>query len=429
MDPQLRRDWIVEDEMVIAIVVVLLLLAAAPPALAGDSVLVVGEDRIERRWDRHLPPDTHPMTPDAPERARPAAGPTVRESLDRALRKGGISEAQHERFNRIYTEARAVLRRRETVGRKCRIQVARVLGVIQTMSSRGTLNGGRMPALFLQLRRNKEFWEREPRVALGERVEFKGDPLLFQHYEGFGLQIQPLGNFGKANGLWTECQERPEDCKRNKLHALLSSLLRVASWRAGAKTWEYWFPFGGGYPPWASGMAQATGMQALARGATFFAEPRFMITARKALPLFHKPPTAGVRVRSGRGHHYLLYSFSPGLRVLNAFLQSITGLYDYAKLNGDGRARELFEAGDRAARRELPRYDDGDWSLYSLGGVEASKSYHQLVIQFLENLCERTKTRIYCRYARKFTRYLNARGGPLPPPTGEPAPGPRCGVV
>jgi hypothetical protein len=412
--------------MLVPILAALLLLAAAPPALAGDSVLTVEGDHVERRWEPALPPDPGPLTPDPPP-AHTAAGPTVRESLDRALKRGGISEAQHERFSRIYTEARAVLRKRRTVARRCRIQLARVIGVIQTMSARGTLNGGRMPALFLQLRRNTEFWQLEPRIESGDRVDFDDDPMVFQHYPGFGLQIQPLGNFGFANGLWNECQETPKECKPKKLHALLSSMLRVASWRAGAKAWEYWFPFGGGYPPWASGMAQATGMQALARGATFFAEPRFMIAASRALPLFRRPPPAGVRVRSGRGFHYLLYSFSPGLRVLNAFLQTITGLHDYAKLNDDARARRLFRAGDRAARHELPRYDDGDWSLYSLHGVEASKSYHALVIQFLENLCERTQARIYCRTARRFTRYLNARGGPPPPQPRDPGEGPRCG--
>jgi hypothetical protein len=301
--------------------------------------------------------------------------------------------------------------------------------VIQTISSRGALNGGRMPALFLQLRRNTEFWKREPRIKVADRVSFGRDPLLYQHYEGLGLQIQPLGNAGFANGLWNECQERPKDCRRNKLQALLSSMLRVRSWRAGARTWEYWFPFSGAYPPWTSGMATATAMQALARGAVFFAEPRFMIAASKALPTFRKSSPAGVRARSGRGNHYLLYSFAPGLRVLNAFLQTLTGLYDYAKLNEDDAARTLFRAGDRAMRRELPRYDDGDWSLYSLGGAEATKSYHALVVQFLGNLCERTKARIYCRTARRFERYLNRRGGAPQPAPRDPGEGPRCGVL
>jgi hypothetical protein len=353
----------------------------------------------------------------------------VRESLDRALRRGGISRAQHRRFNRVYTHARAVLSRR-AVARRCRIQLARVIGVVQTMARRGTLNGGRMPALFLQLRRNTDFWEREPRVRVGERVEFEGDPLLFQHYTGYGLQIQPLGNFGKANGLWKQCRDEPDECRRTRLHRLLSSMLRVASWRAGAKTWEYWFPFGGGYPPWASGMAQATGMQALARGAVFFAEPRFMIAASKALPLFRKRPVAGVRVPSGRGYHYVLYSFAPGLRVLNAFLQAVTGLHDYARLNDDRRARKLFRAGDRAARREVPRYDTGRWSYYALPNKNLSSlDYHVLVTGFLENLCERTDARVYCRTARRFARYTKRRGGPPPPPPSDPPAGPRCGDV
>ena len=404
----------------------IVLLCAATPAFAGDRVLVVKGDRIVERWDRYLTPDADPLTPDPPP-ARTAAGPTVREALDRALAKGGITSRQHERFNRIYTQARAVFSRRD-VGRRCRIQLGRVLGVIQTMARNDTLNGGRMPALFLQLRRNAEFWEKEPRIRLGERVSFEGDPLLFQHYAGYGLQIQPLGNFGKANGLWSECSEQPRECKPKQLRALLASMLRVASWRGGFRAWEYWFPFGGGYPPWASGMAQATGMQALARGAVFFGEPRFMHAARTALPLFHKPPPVGVRVSSNGGYHYLLYSFAPGLRVLNAFLQTITGLHDYAELSEDERARRLFRAGDRAARRETPRYDTGEWSYYALPNKNLSTwDYHVLVTGFLENLCERTEARVYCRVARRVTRYSERRGGP--PPPGTPGPGQRCGYV
>ena len=46
--------------------------------------------------------------------------------------------------------------------------------------------------------------------------------------------------------------------------------------------------------------------------------------------------TAQVRVRAGAGNHYLIYSFDSGLRVLNGFLQSLVGLYDYAEAAGQG---------------------------------------------------------------------------------------------
>src|SRR5688572_1292769 len=317
-----------------------MLLLATPPALAGERVLVVKGDRIEERWDPHLTPDPAPVTPDPP-RAQPAAGGELKQALARALEKGGIGERQHERYSRTLKEAHR-LYDRASVGRRCRLQVARVLGIMTSLARNGALDGGRMPALFLQLRRNIEFWEKEPDVSLGARVSFGRDPMVLQHYAGYGLQIQPLGNFGKANGLWTECQEQPEDCKPNRLRALLTSMLRVRSWRAGFRAWEYWFPFGGGFPPWTSGMATATGMQALSRAAVFLGEPRFMEAARAALPVFLKGPPIAVRISSGRGSHYLLYSFAPGLRVLNAFLQAITGLHDFAELSKDRRARKLF---------------------------------------------------------------------------------------
>jgi hypothetical protein len=116
--------------------------------------------------------------------------------------------------------------------------------------------------------------------------------------------------------------------------------------------------------------------------------------------------------------------------VLNGFLQAITGLHDYATLNRDPRARKLFRAGDRAARRETPKYDTGRWSYYALPLKNLSSlDYHVLVTEFLQNLCDRTGGRVYCRKARRFAYYTRRRGGPPPPPSGEPRPGPRCGVV
>src|SRR5215210_5323345 len=141
--------------MVLPLMAALMLLVAAPPAVAGDRVLVVKGDQIEERWDAALPPDIQPMTPDPP-RAQVAAEGAIRGSISRALRNGRINQRQHDRFNRILTEARRVYNS-QSVGRRCRTQLGRVLGLLGTIAARGNLKASRMPALFLQVKRNKEF--------------------------------------------------------------------------------------------------------------------------------------------------------------------------------------------------------------------------------------------------------------------------------
>ena len=114
--------------------------------------------------------------------------------------------------------------------------------------------------------------------------------------------------------------------------------------------------------------------------------------------MFERPTPSGVRVATPDGAHYALYSFAPGLRVLNGFVQSLVGLYDYASLTGDQRGRALFDAGDATARVEVPRYDTGAWSLYARGTTtrESDLSYHVLLRDFLTQLCRRTADPVYC---------------------------------
>ena len=85
------------------------------------------------------------------------------------------------------------------------------------------------------------------------------------------------------------------------------------------------------------------------------------------------------------------YSFAPGrgVEVINAFLQSLIGLYDYAQASGDPTAQSLFASGNAEAESEVPQFDTGAWSLYQ-PGEEDDLSYHELVTGFLEQLCSRT---------------------------------------
>ena len=130
--------------------------------------------------------------------------------------------------------------------------------------------------------------------------------------------------------------------------------------------------------------------------------------ALRGLGIFQTAPPQGVRVESGNGAHYLQYSGEPRFFVLNGFIQSLVGLYDFAQLTGDATARELFDAGDLAAKQEVPTFDTGAWSLYSRGSIkkESDLGYHKLLRDFLAQLCKRTATEQYCSANQHFTEYL-----------------------
>jgi hypothetical protein len=154
-------------------------------------------------------------------------------------------------------------------------------------------------------------------------------------------------------------------------------------------------------------LAQGTAIQAMARGAELLGNPAYLELARSGLGIFERRAPVGVRVSAdGGGNHYLIYSFNSRLRVLNGFLQAVIGLHDFAKLSGDPLAQELFQAGDEAARREVPTFDTGAWSLYSRRGRESDLGYHRLVRDFLEGLCTRVQAEVYCGTAKRFTTYM-----------------------
>jgi hypothetical protein len=264
-----------------------------------------------------------------------------------------------------------------------------------------------MPVAFLQLERNRQYWPRLPYPAAGDQVSFRGSEILFQYFAGEGLQLHPLSTFKKANHLHGFCERGEPTCDEEALRRILDEMTELAVKRGrGFIAWEYLFYFGGGTPPWMSGMAQATGIQALGRAATLLGEPKYMETARRALGAFETGPPSGVRTTGPRGGvHYLQYSFAPRLYIFNAFLQSLIGLHDFARITGNARALRQYRAAEPEARAEVPYSDVGDWSLYNYAGHESSPDYHELLREFLQSMCIRHLGPIYCRYARKYRGY------------------------
>ena len=377
-------------------------LVAAAPASARD-VLVLGKDgRVRERDDRFLTAAKMPrpraaavaVTAQRKKKNRRTVGGELKRLRDRGL----ITPEDYVARRAAYLDAK---RRMRALSGTRASQMRAVLGTLEQIAARRQLTPSRIAPLWLTLQRNLEWWTTGPLLASGRRVEFQGSELVWQYYPGQGLQLQVLGNFGKLNGLWGGREN-------DRLAFMLDELLPLAAERAGGLAWEYYFTFGGGRPPWVSGMAQGTAVQALARAATRLRRQADVLpVAQRALAVFETPAPRGVRVPAETGDHYAIYSFAPRLRVLNGFIQALNGLHDYARLSGDLRGAALFAAGEPQARGETPAYDTGAWSLYSRGSStrESDLGYHDLLTDFLEGLCDRTGQDVYCTTAANFVTY------------------------
>ncbi|MBV8954768.1 MAG: hypothetical protein JO179_11565 [Solirubrobacterales bacterium] len=388
-----------------------LALSSATRASAAPVMVLEPDGHAVVRDDPFVPAASLTSAPSVPTGARAASAagrraararhgaptPTVAGTLTKLWRAGAISTSTYRGYGSTLTAATSALRRLRGLRA---IELSAVLANLHQIAADGLLSASRSPALFLTLESNRRWWTQGPLLNPAQRVELAGSELVWQYYPGQGIEIQELGSFGKADGLFTGGR-----ANYARMRHLLAELIALVSMRGGGLAWEYFFRFEAGVPPWTSAMSQATALEALSDAYRAFGDPGYLALARRALPIFGQRPPAGVSVPTRRGLRYLLYSFAPGEAVINGFLQSLIGLYDFWRTSGDARAGRLFAAGDAEARAELPSYDTGAWSLYE-PGQESDLNYHALVTEFLHELCNRVRAPAYCATALRFDAYM-----------------------
>jgi hypothetical protein len=388
---------------------------AAAPAQAG-RVIVVDGHHAERVNDPNAPSKAEIALPAASgpivasaARAHASAKPradrrAVYSALKRALRSKRISAASYRRWRGRYV--RAIRTYRHLRGARAK-QLGYVIDSVEALALGNMLSPTRMPAAFVGLDRNRRYWSSLPFPAPRDEVSFKGSEVLYVYFPGEGLQLHPLATFKKANNMHGACERGEASCDRPGLRRLLDEMESLAVQRSSRFiAWEYGFHFDGGTPPWISGMADATGIQAYGRAADLLGDPHYFEVARRALGAFETLPPLGVRTTGfAGGVHYLQYSFAPRLYIFNAFLQSLIGLHDFGRIARDERATELYEEAEPEAREEIPFSDVGDWSRYSYRGPEANRDYHELLREFLASMCTRRLGELYCEYADKYRGY------------------------
>jgi D-glucuronyl C5-epimerase-like protein len=356
----------------------LALLCATGQATDARQTRSVDSSRTQRA---KTAPSAHRASTKHPPRV------TVASTLTQLLHAGSIDRSAYWSYRSAWNQASSSLRKLSGTRHE---ELGAVASNLEAMASNGRLSASRLPQAFLTLRANREWWTAKPLLGADERVSLPGSRLVWEHYPGQGIEIQWLATFGEANSYYDSRQTAA-------LEQVLSEAISLASSRAGGISWDYMFVFDGGRPPWTSALSQGTALQALARAWSATKEQRYQTAAQQALGIFKAAPPEGVLAPAsgpsavpGPGRWYLQYSYAPSEHILNGFIQSLVGLYDYTRLTGDPLGEQLFEAGDAQARAQVSRFDTGAWSKYDQSS-ESDLSYHDLLTEFLEHLCQRTR--------------------------------------
>jgi len=176
--------------------------------------------------------------------------------------------------------------------------------------------------------------------------------------------------------------------------------------------WEYNFDFKryNCKSPWISAMAQGQGISVLVRAYILTGKEKYLKTANKALRAFSISVDEGGVLSYGENDYvfYEEYACPKSSKVLNGFIFSLFGLYDYYIATYDSTAFTLFYEGIESLKNNLCRYDSGDWTYYDCLGLKASLSYHKLHIEQLKALYSITNDEFFMYYAKKWSNYLNS---------------------
>jgi heparosan-N-sulfate-glucuronate 5-epimerase len=164
---------------------------------------------------------------------------------------------------------------------------------------------------------------------------------------------------------------------------------------------------------WPSAMAQGIGLMAMAQAFYLTNDSSYYKISKKALRAFNLEIKDGGFTRKHKdGFEYEEYPSSEPTRVLNGFIFSLAGLYDYYELTKDNEALLFFNKGIKFLKNNICKYDLPFTSRYNLYeknpqlangiGTGAGDGYHHLHIIQLGWLFKKTKEEIFLKYALIF---------------------------
>lgn len=156
-----------------------------------------------------------------------------------------------------------------------------------------------------------------------------------------------------------------------------------------------------------SSMAQGEGISLLLRAYIETNDQKYLDVTEKAKKYMLMPIEKGGTTRY-ENNDVFLYECTHDPLILNGWIFSLWGLWDYCKFSKDENTQKILSKTLLSLESKLPEFDMKYWSKYEDGKRICSPFYHKLHIAQLRVMYEFTGNEIYSQYIDKWERYQNS---------------------
>lgn len=163
---------------------------------------------------------------------------------------------------------------------------------------------------------------------------------------------------------------------------------------------------------WVSGMYQGMGISLFLRAAEIFENDHYRTIADKVFNSFDLSVQEGGATRyDSQGNIWFEeYPTEPPSFVLNGYIYSILGIYDYWRVTRSEKAKELFDASMNTLEANLHKYHKWYWSVYDQYKKQLVSYYYQknVHIPLMDILYKITDKPIFEHYSKRWRKQLNS---------------------
>ena len=159
-----------------------------------------------------------------------------------------------------------------------------------------------------------------------------------------------------------------------------------------------------------SAMCQSEGISVLVRAYVQTHNKNYLDKAKMAMDLMIKPSNfGGTCYYDGNNVIFQEYVSKYNQSVLNGWIFSLFGLYDYYLITKDSKIKILLDKSLKTLSSLLDKYDRKFWTNYDLVGTIASPSYHDIHIMQLSVLYDIFEDKNFLKYAKKWENYQKSK--------------------